>query len=279
MATFESVQVGSWADQNGGAVSTSVVTKPTSLAVGDLMIGQTVSIGEGVSVSASTTPSGWTLHGSKSWSGDGNTCYQTIFYKVADSSDVAASNFSFSSSGNSTYFCAAVARISSPSETYQISDSTGLTPTRASGLFLICAAGGGGGTATGDPTFSGYSIATDDPTWTEQHDTPDDITSSGFDGGFAMASATRTEVTATGTVSVTQTGGGGEGTVQIIEIAPQQSVSDSPAVVALAFRLLQVVQVIRNKFTLNSPTTTVTDTVSYTNESKNSASWINPDKS
>lgn len=67
--------------------TTMTLTKPTGLAVGDLMI---VIIGID-STSSLATPAGWTKQQAQTGGGYGNT----LFTKVADAADVAAANFSF----------------------------------------------------------------------------------------------------------------------------------------------------------------------------------------
>lgn len=89
MATFESIATTNFP----GADTTSVViTKPTGLAVGDLMI---AFLGKGDAINPGTsdiqTASGWTARGNIK-NGDGELNVQS---KVADSADVAASNFTF----------------------------------------------------------------------------------------------------------------------------------------------------------------------------------------
>ena len=71
------------------------ITKPTSLAVGDLMI---AFLYGGRNIGNWTTLAGWTLIGACTTT-DGTDANLTVQAKIADSSDVAASNFTFTPNG------------------------------------------------------------------------------------------------------------------------------------------------------------------------------------
>lgn len=73
------------------ASTTLTITKPTSLAVGDLMV---ATIGKDDDVSISTGPTGWTNRAEASGTA-GNDNNGSIWDKVADAADVAASNFTW----------------------------------------------------------------------------------------------------------------------------------------------------------------------------------------
>lgn len=66
---------------------TSTVTKPTGLAVGDLML----AMGNANKAGISGVPTGFTLHGNSD--ATVNAYRNFVYYKIADSSDVAATNF------------------------------------------------------------------------------------------------------------------------------------------------------------------------------------------
>lgn len=74
----------------------STVTKPTGLAVDDVMIAYTAS-----NLNGMTAPAGWTQILSRD-SNQGNLFRVRVFYKVATSSDVAASSFVFNDSDSSS---------------------------------------------------------------------------------------------------------------------------------------------------------------------------------
>jgi hypothetical protein len=84
--------------QTNTSTSTSVtITKPSNLAVGDLMLANIVQNEDSNSQSLSNaTATGWTLVAGEQFGSSGNnTWWGTIFYKVATAADVAATNFTF----------------------------------------------------------------------------------------------------------------------------------------------------------------------------------------
>lgn len=94
-------QVGS-PNGSGGTTQTSVVTKPTGLAVGDLMLAFVAANKAGM-----TAPSGFTQIGSEHDS-SANAYSSDAYYKVATSGDVAASNFTFTNGDNSSPMIAVI---------------------------------------------------------------------------------------------------------------------------------------------------------------------------
>lgn len=86
----------------GSLSSTSTVTKPAGLAVDDVMVAYTVS-----NLNGMTAPAGWTQVLSKDAS-TGDLFRVRVFYKVATSSDVAASNFVFSDTDSNSPCWAAI---------------------------------------------------------------------------------------------------------------------------------------------------------------------------
>lgn len=199
--TFQSVQISG--DLTTG-VSSSVVTKPTSLAVGDLMIG--VYIFNEPNTGAGTPPSGFTLIGSKLGDTGSDALKSAVYYKIATSSDVAATNFTFttSSSGVQT---AAIMRIVGQSNdiaTYKYagdlkddsqnpSISASITPDSNS-LILQFWAG-----ITSINSIGTYAIATSNPTWTEGYNVQ--YTAVPNSARVAFAYANRIQSTATGNMS------------------------------------------------------------------------------
>lgn len=111
----------------GSASTSHVITKPSGLAVGDLMLA-IVQTNEQAD-SGWNVPSGWTaeLNGN---AGFGLT--RAVFYKIADSGDVAASNFTF---GKTTSATAAgiIYRIDGhdPTDPIHATDNTDATSTTA----------------------------------------------------------------------------------------------------------------------------------------------------
>ncbi len=82
--------------------TTLTITKPTGLAVGDVMIAQIMQSGNNnVSSIGDASSTGWTqIAGSNINAVNRNYSRATLLYKIATSSDVAATNFSFTLNGN-----------------------------------------------------------------------------------------------------------------------------------------------------------------------------------
>lgn len=97
------------------------VTKPAGLTVGDLMIGWHVADNDAVLASMGG-PSGFTLLGSDAGVAGGDP-YVKVWTKVADSSDVAASTFTFTNSTSGIFNSAAVVAITTG--TYDTTSPTG----------------------------------------------------------------------------------------------------------------------------------------------------------
>ena len=189
----------------------AVVTKPSGLAAGDLMV---AFVGENhVGTGVLDTPSGWTVVGT-SVTGAGNEI--AVFAKTASSGDAAATNFTFTSSGAGNIVSAAMYRITGtlngpaniyatritagPDEQTGTPDTerfaTGITPSFASSLLIMFIFGRS--TAPGSNSVTTYEIQTSNPTWTERHDLSD---GNAYRSG--SATATRTEITDTGYFQIT----------------------------------------------------------------------------
>lgn len=91
MATFESISSTNFPTSPATSV---VITKPTGLAVGDLMVA-ILAKSDDINAGSSDieTASGWTYRGEEKFQSD--EAELNVQTKVADSSDVAASNFTF----------------------------------------------------------------------------------------------------------------------------------------------------------------------------------------
>lgn len=109
-----------------GLTSTSTVTKPSGLAVNDVMVAYTVS-----NLNGMTAPGGWTQVLSEDAS-TGNLFRVRVFYKVATSSDVAASNFVFSDTDSNSPAWAAIAAYRGVDTTSPINDSDSAANTSTS---------------------------------------------------------------------------------------------------------------------------------------------------
>lgn len=224
-AVFEGVQ-------SASGIGTLTITKPTGLAVGDILVASVFG-GGGGDVS---TPSGWTSLITVDT--DYDVYRARCFTKTADASDVAAANFAFSNSYGG--FCYGfLSRLSGAAydkiTTYNRSNSatssvsyTGVTPAYADSLFIIVSAFGNGGGSS--PYFSSYAMATSNPTWTEQVEYDNG-------GGFAssIASSTRSASTATGNISLSISGLGANSDVYsyLLVFLPTANVATTPTTVDL----------------------------------------------
>ena len=181
-------------------VSTCSPAKPTGLAVGDLMLFHIAQR----RTRAVTLTTGWALVDSRSQT----NLKSDIFWKIANSTDVAAGSFSFSWTGGTAEAICSVTAISGVNTTTPIGASTGqsnassvtvstgsITPTTANSMLMIYVTGGD------DQTSSSYQVPTDNPSsWTEAYDV---VTNLGNDLCFAMAYGTRAATTSTGTGTAT----------------------------------------------------------------------------
>lgn len=179
-----------------------VITKPSGVVDGDLMIAQ---IWDNLNFTNdyTTTPPGWTRIQDSVNDNDANGGGgMDTFYKVA-SSEGASYTWSKASDGN---YIGKIVRIDGQSTTPLNTSSKGedntsdttavgtaITPTGYSLLLMFV---GNSSTAT----TSGYSIATSDPGWTEAYDVQSGTNS------IAMAYGIRPEVTPTSTVNATLSG-------------------------------------------------------------------------
>lgn len=178
-----------------------VITKPTGLAVGDLMVACV-----GCPNVAPSTPSGWTMHRNIS----GTAGQFRLYYIVATSTEVAASNFTFTNLNPGTdNLAGGIIRISgvhssapigtAPGEAQNVAATSvtftalSVTPASVNNLLVYCVFQGKSGAAT--LNTSTYAIATSNPSWTEVFDL---TLSGGASYGVAMAYAIRPQVTATG---------------------------------------------------------------------------------
>lgn len=189
--------------------STIVVTKPTGLSSGNLMVAQVSfvqPVGGGINVTAEAD---WVTVERKSTPTESNglTCY--IFYKIADTDDASASNFTFTFSNTiSARRTASVMRFSGQKATtpitIDVSASSGgsgatitvgtSTPPSANcyALFFTTTAGNA-------LTVSNQAFATDNPSWTELYDTGTTTLNVAF--AYALRNASSATGNATATIS------------------------------------------------------------------------------
>jgi len=184
MIAIASKSIGNWVD--GSSIT---ITKPSGLAVGDLMVAIIASV-----IDANNTPSGWAK--SDNW-GLGRL---SLFTKIADSSDVAASNFTFTNSGTSRPMAGILYRVTGAGNSAVYFDGHGTTDSTSDTLATSGTVSVGTIATTqllfmafrcdnssGGVGFSGYRDTGLSLTWTEDFDT-----AANLDGAYrslAVASA------------------------------------------------------------------------------------------
>lgn len=205
------------------------ITKPSGLAVGDLIVAQiaTSYIGSMFSV-----PSGFTeIRRTTTLPPSGFYSSSILYSKVADSGDVAASNFTWTFDNSFSYKASGIIlRVTGQKSVSPITNNNGgtdangsspqsyaigVTPTDANSLIILFFS-----VTEGAVDLSSYSIATDNPSWTEAYN---QTTTSGSASTAAGAYATRAQTTATGNVSVSGLGSDDYSVAQIVVIAPSVS--------------------------------------------------------
>lgn len=284
------------ASQEAG--TTLTITKPTSLAAGDIMVAF-------VTVLSSTswsTPSGWTSAG-ESQATDGPS-RQSCFLKIADSSDAAASNFSFTGgtdgdikygtlsrvTGNfsaaiASYYSVDVDNNSTPSGG-TVTFTGGATPKGSSNLIMF---GVQAANASGDTnaSFSAQAVTNNNPSWTEISDLGVQDTSSGAYIFHGVAYGTYASNSATGNYTLTTSRTTLKHGGILLTLAETIDVTVSPTVVtsALSVQAPTVTgganispTVVTMTASVQTPTVTITDP-QWSNKAKNSSSWLNKAKS
>lgn len=256
-----------------------VITKPSGLAVDDLM----VAVIQGRNASP-TAPSGFTSI--TTISGGGGISKLFAYYKIAVSGDVSASDFTFTNN-DTKLLGGAIFRISGfnaldpvsvfnqdeDSATSTPSFTTSCTPTNANSLLLFCV----GSADTTQNTVSGYAIATSNPSWTEEYDIVSATADTGNYFQNSVASAIRPEVTATGNASCTISNVTLEGLSIMLVIRPPVTITATETSTTT-----DTLNKTPNKIILE--TSVVIDTEEATkgkiwnNTDKNSSSWVNQDK-
>lgn len=284
-----------------GSSSSLVITKPTGLAVGDLMIAHIVVNTSGGSNQSITAPAGWTLINQAGATGSSPFMKSFSFYIIATSTETAASDFTFTvinqtpvSSGG------AILRITGHGASTPIDTSTtgitadsasisftGATPSFENSMLILLAAGNITG---GDATVSTYAVETSNPSWTEQYD----YNHAGNNICMSCAVAIRPENTATGNASFATTGGSSTDiAAQFIIIRPTDS-NFNATVLAVTVSLQASVTVGGANFdtsvlslglNIQAPVVSINpwnnqskNSISMSNQSKNAVSFANQSK-
>lgn len=289
---IESSSHNNWQDSTG---TTVVIPKPTGLAVGNVLLAFIYSSKDtGAAVAAPSTPAGWTLI--SSYDGGTTVIKLRVFAKVADSSDVAASNFSFTVDQTDTASVGSLFRLSGASGATPFSDtatSTDVTNDATlsfssldlntlidnSYLFMVIMCRN----ATGDPTVSGYTVSGTNPTWTEQ---TDKSLNADLSHGFAIATApittARTITTAQATASLSVS----NAFLFLASASPVTNATINAGVLSMSASMQSAsgsASFTAGTLTLSATLQTATataETKKYTNVDKNAdVSLINEDKS
>lgn len=279
---------------------TLTVTKPTGLAVGDLLVFAGQSMLQGASVNIATA-SGWT----SAISTGGTSYFASVQHKVADSSDVAASNFSWTfttGSGQSAWGC--LFRLSnvyddpnqledtgSASTTAAATDtSISLSPTvdfTVENCFIVGLVGTADVTGGNPAAISSYST-TPSITWTELYDIDEDGETGGNDVAGSVIYGTHSSTTSISAFSATLEYGFDDHYITFAAYRPDYPDSGTVALHSPAVNFTEpagqadtngTVALESVDTTLPTQSGAVTKPTTWTNQSKPSASsFTNPDK-
>lgn len=266
------VSVASSSTAYSGSGTSLVITKPTGLAVGDLMLAQIRhDNGDGI-----TNASGWTTL-SSTFNPFNNV---RLCYKYADSGDVAASNFTWTL-GSSTVSAGGIIRVTgaSPligsavlaggqSNSATPSISTGVTPTRADSLlvqFWFYQSN------TND-SLGGYAIATSNPSWTEAYDVAMEA-----DAGMTCAWAVRPQTTSTGAWSCTGGTATSDYNTFIVSVNEQFQANVAESITLTESHKQNTTLNVNESVELTENTASEKSRV-WTPETKNSTTWTPEDK-
>lgn len=219
-----------------GSAGDVTVTKPTSLAVGDMMIAFICSSTGGAGGEAHAGPSGWTKI-AESVATNGSVL--TVWAIIATSTETAATDFSWTSAGTNDTTVGAIFRITGTNGFLSVSDNVvataaaalatgGVTTKTTSTLLLL--AGCDEATGGADADFTAYSVANNDPSWAEEYDIGN---GGGLRANMGIASAAYPYTQATGSSSVTSDLGTSDVASALVAVTESINASASPAVLQL----------------------------------------------
>jgi len=271
-----------------GAASV-VITKPTGLAVGDLMVAVIASIATEVDGFGS-----WTQRGQSSNSSAG----VTLFEKIADAGDVAASNFTFTATGASEMAGAiirATGNIPAPFDFGDGEEDNNNTPDITQPVFSLSDTPDFNGSllvmglmahgTDGVGTMSSYAINGTNPTWNEVCDFTKDVGS--FDPIFGVAYAIQTTAAQITTFYADSSVAKDDWSGVFASYIPIISQSVSPAVLSVSTSVQAPAvsagaavspAVIGATATVQAPVVS-TAASKWQNTDKNTSTWTNNDKS
>jgi len=205
---------------------TCVISKPSGLAIDDLMVAQINVFDDGI-----TTPAGWTQIAAT----EHTSCGMFIYWKIADAADVAASSFDFvlDNGANTHVGCIGAFTGASTINPIPAGDIATGSGTSLSTIGMIQNTSGNmllimsnqGDTGAYPTTASNWAVAVTNPTWTQRYNYGmGGLTSHTI--GINMASAIRRAATFTGVASST-IGHNGPWVFSILEIASDHMSSSS----------------------------------------------------
>jgi hypothetical protein len=257
------------------------ITKPTGLVAGDLLLFLGMYAQSG-GTEKFNLPTGWTSLGTGS--GEVN---MAVFYKIADSTDAAASSFTFGVSGtNTSQACGILYAIQSPDGTVPVPAShrtdggtattitdIGITP----GNQCLLVVGSAYVSSVGR-TVSSVSAANNNPSWAT-------ISTSGvtFPANISGSTGTYSASTATGTVSVVMSGAITESGIIVIAVQPEiirpTTISAATSIYAPAFVRKMLATTITLASTIGTAVQSVITGTWKNTVSKHAATWTPTHKS
>lgn len=258
-----------------------VMTKPTGLASGDVLVAFCTRETDGANTGSFNTPAGWTLIDSTEVAND---IYGAVFTKIADSSDAAASSFTFVPSVAGDNSAGILVRVTGAAFTSVVGNIVGDTSSDAStgGENAVSFAGidplGGSclllmflvnRDSSFDVAFSGYAVANNNPSWTEAHDFE------GNNSSLAMAYGSYASGNVTGNYSAV-VNQDGDYVGALVAVTETVSVTVSPAVIT-ATATVQAPSVSAGA-TVSPAVITATITVQAPTVSTADPDWRNTDK-
>lgn len=280
MATYASVS-----SAGINSATDIVITKPSGLAVGDMMIAGLYK-GRSSGANTITAPAGWNNQESVLVTGSLD-CRLTVFTKVADASDVSASDFTFTSAfgdpiGGIIVRLSAIGTLTSEASTSEYLNAgtksfTGFTPTKANSTYVFF---GARGVSSNQSAFdiTSVSMATNNPTWTERAEVGIDTVNETHT--LAAYTASRPEITATGdfTFNFTDPSVSCATLAVVVAVSPQiNSVVTNPVTKANVYAITPILPVVIEANS-ETPATTNVSIPSWTNPDKPTTTWLNPDK-
>ena len=271
-------------------VSSITITKPTGLALGDLLIA-CIATYDGDN-RTHTTPAGWSV-GTQTTS---QLVKTTIFYKEAESADVSASNFTFNMSANTGFISGVLVRITghvpvtpitvgesdaaNVSAQSSYSPTTSITPDTEENSILLMSFALLASAPGGTPTMGSYA-STPSATWTEIQDAGL-ATTAGMAHGVAYAEYdTDTEVTSR---SATQSSSGNYQASSIVVIRGSIDKNTIPTFVSSTQTVFTPTGIADTAITLPLVASTqskfdpggkATSPTQWTNEADTDTTWTN----